>query len=511
MNPIRNLLDRRREGTHYADRMHRILGVCHACGILWHEERVTYRNGQSEVKRVDDIEPVGTVLVTPQYEKYGLSVNPRVLPRLKGMADQFAYALNVPATAIEVDGNVVYVRVPRELTEHTLLVTYEQAWKIEPDIPRGSLLLGVDEAQHQLVLDFTESTNVHAAVIGMTGSGKSTLLRTMVLSAQMVGGARVALFDPSNGLYPFSGHPSVWRGGLFRRAEDCALGLQALAETLDTDPRVRQHSESRALRDGSGFLYVFVDEVPDLIMQRPAIREHLARLAQAGRHAGIHLILGAQHLLASQIGAMTLRNIPVRLIGRVADRTAAYNAAGRADSGAEHLRGHGDFIAVSGGTTCHFQAAYTAPEILEEWMRRYPPREPRVPVRPSRPGRHTGATAVPEAVVELDEGQTIESTVQPAECSSGGAREKNTPNTGRHYQVERHLNPAPAGYTPPDPAQTALCQRYPELVQAMRVYAREHPDGLTAYRVQLLSKAVYEREVRHQTAKALAEAVWGSA
>ncbi|MBC7314837.1 MAG: hypothetical protein H5T70_00210, partial [Chloroflexi bacterium] len=76
-----NLLDRKRQGTHYADRMHRILSVCQDCGILWHDERITYRNGVVETKRVDDITPVGTVLVTPQYEKYGLRVNPRVLPR----------------------------------------------------------------------------------------------------------------------------------------------------------------------------------------------------------------------------------------------------------------------------------------------------------------------------------------------------------------------------------------------------------------------------------------------
>jgi len=107
-------LDRRRGGTHYSDRMHRILGVCHACGILWHEEKVSYRPGASETQRVEDVRPAGDCLVTPQYEKYGLHVNPRVLTRLRGMAPQFAYALNVPSASVEVDGDVVYVRVPRE-------------------------------------------------------------------------------------------------------------------------------------------------------------------------------------------------------------------------------------------------------------------------------------------------------------------------------------------------------------------------------------------------------------
>lgn len=361
-------LDRKRQGTHYADRMHRILSVCQDCGLLWHDERINYRNGASEVKRVDDITPVNTVLVTPQYEKYGLSVNPRVLPRLMRMAPQFAYALNVPSASIEVDGNVVYVRVPLALDGEGPLVTFRQAWNIQPDIPQGSLLLGVDDDHQQLLLEIVAPTNVHAAVIGMTGSGKSTLMRTMILSAQLIGGAEVALFDPSNGFQPFSGHPSVWRGGLFRTPDECEVGLEALANALGRPRR--------------GTLYVFVDEVPELIMQRPRIREHLARLAQAGRHAGMHLVIGGQHLLASQVGPMTMRNVPVRLVGRVADRTAAYHATSRNDTAAEHLRGRGDFIVVNGSVSRHFQAACVTPDLLDDWSRRYPPRAAMAPVRP---------------------------------------------------------------------------------------------------------------------------------
>ncbi|MBC7234365.1 MAG: DUF87 domain-containing protein [Chloroflexi bacterium] len=391
MDLLRSALDRRRHGTHYADRMHRILGVCQDCGLLWHEERVSYRNGQVELRRVDDVEPVGEVVVTPQYEKYGLRVRPRVLNRIKNLGPQFAYALNVPTTTVEVDGNVVYVRVPRPGADQDPLVTFEQAWRIAPDIPRGSVLLGIDEDHQQLVLDLTAPSSAHAAVIGMTGSGKSTLIRTMVLSAQMIGGAEIALFDPSRGLRPLSGHPSVWRGGMFRSAEECELGLEVLANSIGRRRR--------------GLMYVIVDEVPDLVAQRPRIKDHLARIAQAGRHAGMHLILGAQHPLATELGSTTLRNIAVRLVGRVADRNAAYNATGRRDTGAETLRGRGDFIVVNGATLRHFQAAYVPDDWLRRWVARFPPREPRLPVRPARSPSHVGSSGrgldeIPDSVVE---------------------------------------------------------------------------------------------------------------
>lgn len=359
------LMDRPRRGTQYTDRMHRILGVCHDCGLLWHNERVTYRNGVTEVKRVDDIEPEGSVLVTPQYEKYGLRVNPRLLPRLKTMGMQFAYALNVPSARVEVDGSTVLVVIPRPFDAADTL-TFDDAWNISPDMRAGWLLLG-KTGSDQMVLDMTDPRNVHAAVIGMSGSGKSTLMRTMILSALKIRGSRVALFDPSRGFEPFSGHPLVWRGGLFASPDDCELGLEALASSIG--------------RRGDELTFVFVDEVPDLVMQRPRIGEHLTRIAQTGRHAGIHLILGAQRMTSETAGSsMAVANIPARLIGRVAGKGDSYLAAQQPDVGAETLRGHGDFIAVNGADHTRFQAAMIPDVQIQNWTERYPPRVPRVPV-----------------------------------------------------------------------------------------------------------------------------------
>lgn len=362
-----------RQRQHYIDRMHRILGVCHACGYLWHEEK-----GRDGIPvRLEDVRPQGKVLVTPQYEKYGLHVNPRVLPKLRGMGPQFAYALNVPTVAVEVDGDTVYVRVPREREAKSGVVLFEQAWALAPDIAPGGLLLGIDEAQQQLVLDLNQAGASHCMVVGMTGSGKSTLMQTMILSAEMTG-AHVALFDPSGGFQALSGHPSVWRGGLFRRAEDCEWGLGVLARSLANEG------------EASGALYIFVDEVPELVRQQPTIKEHLGRLAQAGRHRGYHLILGAQHPLVADLGAATIRNIPVSLVGKVRDKQAAYNATGRSDSGAENLRGAGDFMAYISDSKTHFQAAMPSDQMLREWAKRYPPRSPRIPPKPTAlaPGNH---------------------------------------------------------------------------------------------------------------------------
>ena len=452
-------LDRKRVGTHYSDRMHRILGACDDCNILWHHERVTFRNGSTEVRRVDDIEPVGSVVLTPQYEKYGLRVNPRVLRRLTSMGQQFAYALNVSSSMVEVDGNVVYVRVPREDVQGTCTVTFDQAWAVDPQVPAGHLLLGLDEDGKQVLLNMTSPANAHAAVIGMTGSGKSTLMRTMILSAQKVGGAKVALFDPTGGFEPLAGHPSVWRGGLFQTPKECEAGLAALVRSLGRRP--------------NWLSFVFVDEVPELVSGEPNIKRSLARLAQAGRHAGIHLVIGAQHPLASELGSSTLRNIAVRIAGRVSDRTAAYNATGRNDSGADSLRGRGDFVVGNGGALRHFQAAIIPEADLQELAASFPPRPPRLPIgrrcngpsreRPSAgPSRGVGRPAdeIPEWIVRHIRAYTREHGKLPSSNWVYKATKASVPAGGFNRQkAQRALDLAqgiqPTGGTgfAPTPAQ----------------------------------------------------------
>lgn len=356
---LTQLFDLRRRGTSHTDRMHRIMGVVADCGLAYHKD--------STGRPVTDIEADGIEL-TGQYERYRLAVKPRVLPRLLNMAPQFALALNVPMATVETDGGVVIVRVPIPQAKADTL-DYAECYALRKLDP-GVMLLGQDEEGAQLCLNLLRPENVHAAVIGMTGSGKSNLMRCMALSAIQGRRGRVALLDPSGGMAALSGHPLIWRGGLFQDIDDITLALDALAAQIG--------------KPQGDVTFAFIDEVPDLVLQRPAIKDMLGRLAQAGRHAGIHLVLGAQNPLTSTLGSDTLRNIPVRIVGRVADRIAAYNAAGRGDTGAETLRGRGDFLLVTGIERLRFQAPLVSDLLLRDWASRFPPRLPRVPVRAER-------------------------------------------------------------------------------------------------------------------------------
>jgi S-DNA-T family DNA segregation ATPase FtsK/SpoIIIE len=353
------LFDGLRRGTHYSDRMNRILGVIADHGLLYHDTP----DGQ----RITDI-TAGDIENTPTAERYALDVPPRLLPRVRAMRQQFAYVLNVPRAEVEIDGGRLFVRVPKPQGERDI-VDFESCYTMRK-IKRGAVLLGMDDEGAQLCLDFTKPENTHAACVGMTGSGKSYLMRAMALSALMGKGLRVALFDPIGDFELLGGHPLVWRGGAFRTPDEIELGLEALTAQIN--------------RGKGEAVLVILDELPDLIMQRPAIKDHVQRLAQAGRHAGVHLVIGAQHPLNADLGPTTMRNIPCRLVGKVADATAAYNAAGRRDSGAEKLGGRGDFVYINGDVRTHFRAAFVDDALLRDWAERYPLREPRIPVRAAR-------------------------------------------------------------------------------------------------------------------------------
>lgn len=351
--------DKPRQGRHYQDSLHRIMGVCHAMGILWREQKTLLRSGEVQIDRIAQVREPSEVLLTPQYEKYGLKVDPRVLARIRAMAPQFAYALNVASVVVEVDGDVVYVCVPRD-TKALAVVSYEGAWALEPDL-RGALLLGITDDGSQAVLDLNDPAHAHVACIGMTGSGKSTLMQVMAMSA-LAQCLTVALLDPTptakSALWPLSGHPSVWRGGVFHEPDAIEWALGVLTSGED-----------------SGEVLVFVDEVPELC-KRANIAEHIKSLAQAGRNRGVHLVLGSQY--ATKVPA--LANVAARLVGRVADRTQSYYASGA--SGCETLRGKGDMRFVCGQTSARFQAALCGPALLAEWARRYPPREAMVEAQP---------------------------------------------------------------------------------------------------------------------------------
>jgi DNA segregation ATPase FtsK/SpoIIIE-like protein len=84
----------------------------------------------------------------------------------------------------------------------------------------------------------------------------------------------------------------------------------------------------------------------------------MTELLQHGASVGIHLILGTQEPETTVFDTLMRANLPVRLVGQVHNEQQAHAAAGILNTQAEYLLGKGDFLAIVGGETTHFQSAY---------------------------------------------------------------------------------------------------------------------------------------------------------
>jgi S-DNA-T family DNA segregation ATPase FtsK/SpoIIIE len=121
---------------------------------------------------------------------------------------------------------------------------------------------------------------------------------------------------------------------------------------------------------GEARVVVVIDELADLLMMSGKDAEKsLTRLSQRGREAGIHLVVCTQKPSSSVVGSLAKANFPVRLVGRVTSPEDAKVASGYGGTGAERLRGPGDFIAVNGGQMTRFQAAFISSHEMAEAVR----------------------------------------------------------------------------------------------------------------------------------------------
>jgi S-DNA-T family DNA segregation ATPase FtsK/SpoIIIE len=161
---------------------------------------------------------------------------------------------------------------------------------------------------------------------------------------------QLALIDPkSRGFRPLAAVPHL----IAPPATDVTAATALLNRLVD------EMDERDAENASLPRIIIVVDEVIDLLMMggKP-VEAALTRIAQRGREAGLHLILGAQKPASTILGPQLKANLPVRLVGRVGSVDEARVASGIAASGAEKLTGRGDFMAVAGGVLTHFQAAH---------------------------------------------------------------------------------------------------------------------------------------------------------
>jgi len=300
--------------------------------------------------------------VTPRFVRFDLttSLETRV-QKVLALREEVAMRLGVPDIRVYRKGDAIRVEVPRS---DLAVVRFDALRKRLKSIPPLTAILGVDEDGAPLLLHIASPDVAHILVAGTTGSGKTILLKTLILSLALYNPQsklQLAIIDPkARGMAALADAPHLLRPieSDPQRAIDLLEGLVVEMERRDR------------LRISRPAIVVVIDELADLRMVAgKRVERALTRLTQRGREAGVHVILATQRPAAAIVGGLIKANLPVRLVGAVTTPEDAKVATGVAGSGANRLRGRGDFLLAARQEMVRFQAAYASDEEIRRLIR----------------------------------------------------------------------------------------------------------------------------------------------
>lgn len=162
----------------------------------------------------------------------------------------------------------------------------------------------------QLYLDILQQP--HTLIAGTTGSGKSVVMNGVIYTAlyKAPPQARFILIDPKM--------LELW---MYKDLPHTLKYCDTTADTLETLEAVtaemmREYERIRAQglkQSHHAHIYIFIDELGDLLTEAPQITHLLARIAKLGRAANYHIIAATQNPNRKSLSAEFSANCPARL------------------------------------------------------------------------------------------------------------------------------------------------------------------------------------------------------
>lgn len=329
------------------------------------------------------------------------------ISRIAGLSDDLTMALQALSIRIvaPIPGKgVVGIEVPnrdRETVSLREIFTCDDFLQSRMKLP---LVLGKDIAGLPSITDLAKAP--HLLVAGSTGSGKSVSVNTMILSLLYTATPRDVRFimvDPK--MLEFSMYEGIphlllpvvtepkkaslalkWAVNEMERryrllADKGVRNIESYNRKLATeaeeligngvsDDEIIEELEEVVEEEGATveeplpfvvdnpeelehshlpYIVVIVDELADLMMVAGReVEEHIARLAQKARAAGIHLILATQRPSVDVITGLIKANLPSRISFQVSSKVDSRTILDC--NGAESLLGMGDMLYLPPGT-----------------------------------------------------------------------------------------------------------------------------------------------------------------
>ncbi len=313
---------------------------------------------------------VTRVAVGPTITRYELQIAAGIkVSKVSALEDDIALSLAVAHIRIEapIPGkSAIGIEVPNESnsTVHLKQVLTSSEYKEK----KGNLIvgMGLDISGKPVVADICSMP--HMLIAGATGSGKSVCINVIINSILFrfsPASVKFVMIDPKRvELSCYNGLPHLLTpvvtdakkasSALFWVVQEMDKRYEALAKRGARDINKYNEIVGSDNVENSGeklpFIVVIIDELADLMMVASSdVEDAICRIAQMGRAAGIHLVVGTQRPSVDVITGLIKANIPARIAFAV---SSAIDSRTILDmSGAEKLLGKGDMLYAEPGTS----------------------------------------------------------------------------------------------------------------------------------------------------------------
>lgn len=294
----------------------------------------------------------------PAISRFELELAPGInVNRVTNLGPNIAMNMEVKSVRIEapIPGkSLVGIEVPNR---KVATVTLREVMESEPMRNAKSPLvvaLGKDIAGTPIVCNLAKMP--HLLIAGQTGSGKSVCINTMINSLLYRCSpkeVRLILVDPKVvELQCYNGIPHLLIPVVSDPHKAAGALAWAVAEMMDRYKKF-QNADVRnidgynaQLSDDEEYMpriVIIIDELADLMMTcKRDVEDHICRLAQLARAAGIHLVVATQRPSVDVITGLIKANIPSRIAFKVSSFVDSRTILDK--NGAEQLLGWGDML-----------------------------------------------------------------------------------------------------------------------------------------------------------------------
>ncbi len=239
--------------------------------------------------------------------------------------------------------------------------------------------LGQDIAGDPVYADIL--TMPHGLIAGQTGSGKSVCINTLLISILYKASpedVRIMLIDPKRvELAPYNQIPHLVTPVIVDERK-AAMGLKWAVDEMERRYELFAQNGVRDIKSFNErrhefemaypklpYLLIVIDELADLMMvSAQEVEDHIMRITQKARAAGIHLIVATQRPTVDVITGTIKSNIPSRIAFAVAQGNDSRVILD--EMGAQTLLGKGDMLlSQSGSKLKRVQGAFISSEEID--------------------------------------------------------------------------------------------------------------------------------------------------